>query len=105
MNFFNLWALRVKPPFAAPQVLGEFRGRFFVDFFGPLSWQSPKQNSNQNWGASRPKSTLQGSGLDSRRKTYRSVVVNMQTDCIYYSTRSPETFCEFFFRICLGILH
>ena len=24
---------------------------------------------------------------------------------LYYFARSPETFCEYFFRICLGILH
>ena len=48
-------------------------GDSLVDFFGPFSLEktgeknppkNPRQNSNQNLGVSRPKSTLQGSGLD-----------------------------------------
>ena len=55
------------------KVPGEFCGGFLVDFFGPLSLKkiggktppkTPRQNSNRNLGVSRPKSTLQGSGLD-----------------------------------------
>ena len=50
-----------------------FAGDFLVDFWGPSSLgktgrknppQNPQQSSNQNLGASRQKSTLQGSGLD-----------------------------------------
>ena len=50
-----------------------FVGDVLVDLLGPFSLekaagqippQNPQQNSNQNLGVSRPKSTLQGSGLD-----------------------------------------
>ena len=50
-----------------------FAGDFSVDFFGPFSLEkiggknppkNPRQNSNRNLGVSRPKSTLQESGLD-----------------------------------------
>ena len=48
-----------------------FEGDFWVDFLGAFSSekgknppQNPQQNSNRTLGASRPKSTLQGSGLD-----------------------------------------
>ena len=55
--------------------LGEFCGGFFgVDILEPFFLgkkpggknppKNPQQNSNQNWGVSRPKSALQGSGLD-----------------------------------------
>ena len=49
-------------------------GDFSVEFFGPFSLEknerknppkTPRQNSNRNLGVVRPKSTLQGSGLDS----------------------------------------
>ena len=49
-----------------------FAGDLLVDFFGPLPWKkqeekstkNPRQDSNQNLGVSRQKSTLQGSGLE-----------------------------------------
>ena len=50
-----------------------FAGDFVVEFFGPFSLgknrmqkspKNPRQNSNQNLGVSRPKSALQGSGLE-----------------------------------------
>ena len=50
-----------------------FAGDFFVDFSGLFSLEkaggknppkNPRQNLNQNLGVLRPKSTLQGSGLD-----------------------------------------
>ena len=56
------------------KVLGEFCGGFFGGLFrafflgkkigGKNPPKNPRQNSNQNLGVSRPKSTLQGSGLD-----------------------------------------
>ena len=51
----------------------KFAGDFLVDFFGSFSLEknrrknppkNPRQNSNRNLGVSRPKSTLQGSGLE-----------------------------------------
>ena len=49
-----------------------FAGEFLVDFFEPFSLENrkrtppknPQQNSNQILGVSRPKITLQGSGLE-----------------------------------------
>ena len=55
------------------KVLGEFCGGFFGGFISGLFLgkkrrknppKDPRQNSNRNLGASRPKSTLQGSGRD-----------------------------------------
>ena len=55
------------------KVLGEFCRGFFGGVFRAFflgksrskkSPKNPRQNSNQNLGVSRPKSTLQGSGLD-----------------------------------------
>ena len=43
---------------------------FWVDFPNPP--KNPQQNSNQNLGASRPKSTLQGSGLEILQFTWVS---------------------------------
>ena len=55
----------------------EFPGEFRRGFFGEFLWafslektgrenppKNPRQNSNQNLGVSQPKSTLQGSGLE-----------------------------------------
>ena len=54
-----------------------FAGDFLVDFFRGFflgknrrkksTPKNPRQNSNRNLGVSRPKSTLQGSGLDTFR--------------------------------------
>ena len=55
------------------KVLGESCGDFLVDFSGLFPWKkqeekstpkNPRQNPNQNLGASRPKSTLQGSSVE-----------------------------------------
>ena len=54
-----------------------FAGDFLVDFFGPFSLEkigrkippkNPRQNSNRNLRVSRPKSTLQESGLENFRE-------------------------------------
>ena len=69
----------------ARQFPGGFAEDFLVGFLGPLLWKktgrkrppnNPQQNSNQNLGASRSRSTLQsisGSGLD------RSLAISHQT--------------------------
>ena len=72
-----------------------FAGDFLVDLFGPFSLeksggkkppQNPQQNSNQNLGVSRPKPTLQGSGLE--------FFINLFQPC----RRPPETtFFSIFF--------
>ena len=65
--------------FSQTNFLGEFCGGFFFcvnfgTFFLEKPRGNPQQNSKQNLGASRPKSTLQGSALDLlwNEKPYRS---------------------------------
>ena len=48
-----------------------FAGDFWWIFSGDFPLNNPRQNSHQNFGASRPKSTLQGSSLDSFVPTWK----------------------------------
>ena len=63
----------IRGEFFRPNSQVNFAVDFLVDFFGPFSLEktggknppkNPRQFSNRNLGVSRPKSTLQGSGLE-----------------------------------------
>ena len=81
-NFFKRRLLQKSEGNFSEQSPGEFSGGFLVFFFwggGRFPWKkderihpkNPRQNSNKNLGASRPKSTLQGSGLDIHSLEYQ----------------------------------
>ena len=73
-NFSREGLCRNRRGFFRPNFWVNSAGDFLVDFFGPFSSEkktggknppnNPRQTSNQNSGVSRPKPTLQSSGLD-----------------------------------------
>ena len=81
------------------KVLGQFCRRFFVDFCsGLFPWKktggkknppkNPRQNSHQKLGASRPNSTLQGSGLDSFMLVFDGISHNYRATCSKWGYRT-----------------
>ena len=100
--------------FYPTKFLGEFSGRFFCDFLGGLlPWRKQEEKStpkstaksNPNLGVSRPKSTLQGSGLErtEKRKNEEEKMEEKRRPCTSPLDRCPWSFLLSLVFFLLGI--